>query len=84
LRWRRKQRRRVTRKRRRKRRCKRGEGGGEMGVLGSIHEVPNGELRYIQFHYHMKVLKHSTTVSTINPTQTTLISNLDICRQAIN
>ena len=41
-------------------RTKRGEGGGEMGVLGSIHEVPNAELRYIQFHYHMKVLKPVT------------------------
>jgi hypothetical protein len=38
-------------------RTKRGEGGGEMGVLGSIHKVPDRELRYIQFHYHMKVLK---------------------------
>jgi hypothetical protein len=41
-------------------RTKRGEGGGEMGFLGSIHKVPNRELRYIQFHYHMKVLKPVT------------------------
>jgi len=41
-------------------RIKRGEGGGEMGVLGSIHKVPDRELRYIQFHYHMKVLKPVT------------------------
>jgi len=41
-------------------RTKMGEGGGEMGVLGSIHKVPNWELLYIQFHYHMKVLKPVT------------------------
>jgi len=41
-------------------RTKRGEGGGDVGVLGSIHKVPNRELRYIQFHYHMKVLKPVT------------------------
>jgi hypothetical protein len=41
-------------------RTKRGERDGEMVVLGSIHEVPNRELRYIQFHSHMKVLKPVT------------------------
>jgi hypothetical protein len=39
---------------------KRGEGEGEMGVLGSIHKVPNRKLRHIQLHYHIKVLKPVT------------------------